>query len=203
MDDWRRFGQDIAVLMSMLGYPGIFVTMLVEGSGVPLPFPGALFLALIGYTVWQGYLDVGMAALVGAAGFSAGAWLLYRLSRYAGPRVASAYGRRFGIVGPRLGAGQRWFARHSLIAVFASRMMPGLRVYISIAAGLARMRQTMFLACTFVGSLLYVGAILIASRLLGENWAQMTGGVDGRQAVLLLVSAVLAVAVAIRRRAAI
>ena len=79
--------RDGTVLVATFGYTGIFVAMMIESSGIPLPFPGSVLLAFVGYTVWNGRLGLFQAGIAAALGSTIGAWLLYRVARDAGPHL--------------------------------------------------------------------------------------------------------------------
>ncbi len=200
MGDFRQWSQDPAVLLSSLGYPGIFLTMLIEGSGLPLPFPGVLFLAFIGYAAWRGYLDLAGAAVAGAVGFSVGSSLLYRVAQGAGSRFLPYLGRRLTLAPERVRDAQSKFNRYSIAATFVSRFTPGARVYISVAAGLARMRQLPFLVCTFAGSLVWITVIVFMGWSLGESWRDVSTVMAGFDLVVPGALGVLAVLVLAWRR---
>jgi membrane protein DedA with SNARE-associated domain len=192
--------RDGTALVVTFGYTGVFLAMLVEGSGIPLPFPGALLLAFVGYTAWTGNLDVVQASLAGAAGLTVGAWLLYRVARNAGPLLAAKHGHRLGLTQEKLNGAQSWFRVHAGRATFFARMTPGARIYISIAAGLAHMQQALFVLATFAGTWIWCLALISVGWLLGTGWRSVTDVLSTLQTWFLVVVAGLAFALVLLNR---
>lgn len=167
MSDLLRDG---TLLILTFGYAGVFAAMLIEGSGIPLPFPGPLFMTFVGYTVWKGHLGLLEAGTAAATGYTLGAWLLYRLARGAGPTLLARYGQRLALTQAKLTRAESWFKTHAGRATFFARMTPGVRVYISMAAGLERMRQTTFLIATFAGAWIWMTSFVLLGWAMGEGW---------------------------------
>ena len=91
----------------------------------------------MGYAVWRGRLGFLESSLAAAAGTTVGAWLLYRIARDAGPLLIERYGRRLSITTAKISSAKSWFHTHAGRASFFARLTPGVRIYISVAAGLA------------------------------------------------------------------
>jgi membrane protein DedA with SNARE-associated domain len=200
MDLLPVFLRDGTVLVMTFGYAGIFLAMLVEGSGVPLPFPGAFLLAFVGYTVWTGNLDAARASAAAAAGSTAGAWLLYRVARDAGPLLLAKHGHRLALTQEKLSSAESWFRVHAGRATFFARLTPGVRVFISIAAGLARMQQVIFILATFAGTWLWSIAFIVLGWSLGESWQSVTEIFNTAQTWLFLAIAAIVTALLVIRR---
>ena len=183
MGDLRQLLGDGTALVMTFGYAGIFVAMLIEGSGIPLPFPGASLLAFVGYGVWTGALGLVEASIASAAG-----------SRDAGPQLLPAHGRRLALTQEKLARAESWFRTHAGRATFFARLTPGVRIYISIAAGLARMCQAVFLVSTFLGTWLWAMAFIMLGWALGRGWEKVTDILSAVQATLVLAVVVLIVA---------
>lgn len=199
MDTFWRIVSDAALLVMTFGYAGIVVATLIEGSGIPLPFPGALLLAFVGYTAWRGQLDVFLASLAAAAGSTAGAWLLYRLARDAAPRL-QGYGRRLTLSPDKLGRADSWFKTHAGRATFFARLTPGARIFISFAAGLAHMNQALFILATLAGTWIWSLCLIGAGWALGEGWHTIADLLTTIQTSILLVGAVVVVSIAVIAR---
>jgi membrane protein DedA with SNARE-associated domain len=182
-----------------LGYAGILFATLVEGSGIPLPFPGTFLLAFVGYTAWKGNLDPVQASIAAGAGSTIGAWLLYRVARDAGPMLLAHYGHRLALTQDKLNSADSWFKQHAGRATFFARMTPGARVYISVAAGFARMNQAVFIISTFAGTLLWSSIFVTLGWTLGESWRNASDIIGALQAwILFAVVALLFIAIARR-----
>jgi membrane protein DedA with SNARE-associated domain len=198
MDRIADILRDGTLLIATFGYAGIFIALLVEGSGIPLPFPGTFLLAFVGYTVWSGNLHIAGAITAAAAGLTTGGWLLYRAARDAGPQLLARYGRRLSLSQQKLVSAESWFRDHAGRATFFARLTPGVRVYISIAAGLAHMQQGLFIVATFAGTALWSFAFIALGWTLGESWQNVTGLLNIIQSWLLVALIVIAVVLVAR-----
>lgn len=190
--------RDGTLLVATFGYAGILVAMLIEGSGLPLPFPGTVLLAFVGYTVWNGNLHIAQATAVAAAGSTIGGWLLYRVARNAGQQLIARYGSRLSLNQDKLRSAESWFADHAGRATFFARLTPGVRVYISIAAGLAHMQQGLFVVATFAGTALWSFCFIALGYALGEGWQNATSLLSGVQTWLLGGAIIVALLVVVR-----
>lgn len=190
--------RDGTLLVATFGYAGILVAMLIEGSGLPLPFPGTVLLAFVGYTVWNGNLHIAQAIAVAAAGSTIGGWLLYRVARNAGQQLIARYGSRLSLNQDKLRSAESWFADHAGRATFFARLTPGVRVYISIAAGLAHMQQGLFVVATFAGTALWSFCFIALGYALGEGWQNATSLLSGVQTWLLGGAIIVALLVVVR-----
>jgi membrane protein DedA with SNARE-associated domain len=185
---------DASLMVMTFGYAGIFVAMLIEGSGIPLPFPGAALLAFVGYTAWRGGIDVAQASIVAAAGSTAGSYLLFRLCRDAGPQLLERLRSRIALTPDRLSSASSWFETHAGRATFFARLTPGVRVYISAAAGFAHMNQGIFVVSTFAGTLLWSLLFIVGGWALGESWHRLLETMNAIQTTLVAGGIVLLIA---------
>ncbi len=190
--------RDGTLLVVTFGYAGILVAMLIEGSGLPLPFPGTVLLAFVGYTVWTGSLGLAEAVIVAAVGSTLGGWLLYRVARDAGDHLIARYGRRLSLNQDKLRSAESWFADHAGRATFFARLTPGVRVYISIAAGLAHMQQGLFVVATLAGTALWNLGFIALGWALGEGWSNATSMLNAVQTWLLGAAIVVAFLIVLR-----
>ncbi len=190
--------RDGTLLVVTFGYAGIMAAMLIEGSGIPLPFPGTFLLAFVGYAVWTGSLHLAEATIAAAAGSTTGAWLLYRVARNAGPQLVARYGHRLSLNQSKLDSASSWFADHAGRATFFARLMPGVRVYISVAAGLAHMQQGLFVMATFAGTALWSLTFIVLGWAFGESWRSVTAILNDAQEWLLLAAIIIGIVLAMR-----
>ncbi len=200
MEPFWQIIRDGTLVVMTFGYGGILIAMLVESSGIPLPFPGAMLLAFVGYTVWTGRLSLPQAILIAAAGSTTGAYVLYRIARDAGAQLLERYGKRLALTPEKLSRADSWFHTHAGRAMFFARMTPGLRIYISVAAGLARMNQLVFLLATFAGTLLWATLFISLGWTLGKSWDKIIDALDVLQLSLLAVAIVVILGLLFVRR---
>ncbi|MBC7104556.1 MAG: DedA family protein, partial [Firmicutes bacterium] len=125
--------------------------MAVESCNIPLP--SEVILPYGGYLVSTGRLEFWWAALAGTAGGTAGSAVSYYIGLYGGRPFLNRYGRYFGVTPQKLALAERWFARYGEATVFFTRLLPVIRTFISLPAGVARMNFPRFLVYTFLGSL--------------------------------------------------
>lgn len=122
-----------------------------------------------GYLAFQGHMNAYVAVLVGTAGSLAGALLNYYLALYLGRPIITRIGR-FVFFGPEaLEKMERYFARHGEISTFNGRLVPGVRQYISLPAGLARMHLGKFALYTFLGAGIWVSILTLLGYVLGAQ----------------------------------
>lgn len=155
--------------IASLGYWGIGIMMAIESCNVPIP--SEIILPFGGYLVSTGQLQFFPAALAGAAGGTVGSVLSYYIGLWGGRPFIFRYGRYCGLTPERLNTAESWFLRYGDAAVFLSRLLPGIRTFISLPAGAARMKMFPFLIYTFAGSLIWALVLTYCGFLLGENWA--------------------------------
>lgn len=99
-----------------------------------------------------------------------GSVVSYYIGLFGGRPFLYRYGKYFWLTPERLDTAERWFVRYGDATVFFSRLLPGIRTFISLPAGAARMRMLPFLIYTFVGSLIWALILTYCGYLLGENW---------------------------------
>jgi membrane protein DedA with SNARE-associated domain len=192
----------------LLGYGAIAVAMLLET--VVAPVPAELILPFAGYLVHEGRLALVPVILAGLLGSVLGAWCWYGLGRIVNERrlerFAERHGSLVGLSPAMLAASRRWFARHGAALVFWGRIVPGVRTFVSVPAGIELMPQSAFLAWTAAGSLLWVSALTLAGLALGANYQRVFALLEplgqGIVALLLSGAALLLVLLAWRRRRA-
>lgn len=158
--------------ISKYGYAGIFSAALLEN--VFPPIPSELIFPLAGFTANSKKLGmmegvIGMAA-AGAAGSTAGAVMIYYVSRRIGRQATLKFGKYVGIGETDLQKTEKWFEKHGQAAVFFGRMAPGVRELISIPAGIQKMKISIFVIFTFAGSLIWSIALTLVGFYVGEAW---------------------------------
>ncbi|MDP2641062.1 MAG: DedA family protein [Candidatus Yanofskybacteria bacterium] len=178
------------------GYAGIFVLMALEGSFFPLP--SEIILPFSGYLVAQERFSLWMVALVGALGNIAGTLFSYSVARYLGLPFLYKYGKYMFVTRHDIDQAWRVFQKYGIPIIFFSRLIPGLRGFIPIPAGVARMRVLPFILYVFVGSFLYSAVLTYLGVVVGENWDTMSAyfkQVD----ILVLIAATLFITWWVRR----
>lgn len=145
--------------------------MAVESACVPIP--SEVILPFAGFLVSTGRFELGAVSLVGALGCNLGSMVAYAVGDYGGRPLANRYGRWLLIAPGDLERAEHWFLRRGDAAVWISRMLPVVRTYIALPAGVARMPLLRFHIFTFLGSLPWCWALAYVGYRLGENWNEV------------------------------
>jgi membrane protein DedA with SNARE-associated domain len=178
--------------MEALGGPGAGIAIALENLFPPLP--SEVILPLAGFTASRGDMSLTSAIVWTTVGSVVGAVVLYYLGALLGRRRMRAIATRMPLIKiADVDKAEAWFARHGTQAVFFGRMVPIFRSFISIPAGIERMRLPVFLLYTALGSLVWNVTFVMAGFLLGENWHVVERYADPLQK-LVIVAVLLAVA---------
>lgn len=174
-----------------LGYGGVVLLMAVESACIPLP--SEVIMPFAGYLVFKGEFTLWGAALAGAAGCVLGSLLAYVIGAYGGRALVYKYGRYVLISHRDLAWADRWFTRHGGITVFIGRLLPVIRTFIALPAGISRMPLGRFVSYTFAGSFIWCYGLAWVGLKLGERWNTLGAyfhKFDTAIAIVLLVAAV-------------
>lgn len=163
----------ITSVIDSMGYLGIVLLMGIESACVPLP--SEIIMPFSGYLVYTGRFDLMWVAVAGAVGCNAGSVVAYYMGSWGGRRLVEKYGRYVLITKHDLDMADRFFARYGDWAVFIARLLPVVRTFIALPAGIARMNVLRFHIFTFLGSLPWCWALAYAGLKLGENWPSLRG----------------------------
>jgi membrane protein DedA with SNARE-associated domain len=159
-------------IFDALGWFGIFIAMLIESAGIPLPseviMPLAGWLFVADHNLgWPGVL---LASLVGAAGNLAGSTIAYLIGAAGGRPLIGRWGRWVLITHEDLDRADRWFKERGALTTFIGRLLPVVRTFISFPAGIARMPFGRFAVYTFVGAFLWCIPLTAIGAILGPKW---------------------------------
>jgi membrane protein DedA with SNARE-associated domain len=157
----------IVATVSSLGYPGIFFLMLLESSF--FPFPSEVIMIPAGYLAFKGEMHIIIVTLCGILGSLAGALLNYYLAIKLGRLFLIRYGKYVYFKEEILVKMEVFFSRHGHISTFTGRLIPGVRQYISLPAGLARMNLAVFCFYTSFGAGIWVLILTLLGYYIGEN----------------------------------
>ncbi|MGI8827275.1 MAG: DedA family protein [Chloroflexota bacterium] len=155
-------------LFTTFGYAGIILAMAIESCCIPLP--SELVMPLAGFLAYQNKLNLGGSALAGAVGCVVGSTVAYWIGATGGRALLLRYGRYVLISHHDADRADAFFERRGDATVFFTRLMPIVRTFISLPAGIARMNFRKFLAYTFLGSLPWCFALAYAGYKLGQHW---------------------------------
>ncbi|MEW6590158.1 MAG: DedA family protein, partial [Pseudomonadota bacterium] len=153
------------------GYTGIFLMMALESSF--FPFPSEVVMIPAGYLAYKGEMNLWLAILAGIAGSLAGALFNYWLALKLGRPFLLRYGKYVLFKEHSLQRMEDFFARHGHISTFTGRLIPAVRQYISLPAGLARMNLAVFSFYTSLGAGIWVTILAVLGYTIGHNEAAL------------------------------
>ncbi|MEA2177657.1 MAG: hypothetical protein QOG77_954 [Solirubrobacteraceae bacterium] len=157
-------------VVDALGLPGVFILMLLESACIPVPSEATMLFA--GFNVSRGEYSLIAATLVGTFANLVGSWVAYAIGYYGRIDILEKHGRKLHIKPSHLAWADRWFERHGDATVFFTRMLPIVRTFISLPAGVARMPFWRFSLLTVLGCLPWVFMLTFIGQQVGERWEQ-------------------------------
>ncbi len=158
----------IVDLIATFGYPGIVFLMTLESACMPVP--SEIVMPFAGFAVVRGTLGFFEVGLAGSIGCLIGSVLSYAVGYYGGRPLLEKYGRYILITRHEIDMAHGWFDRYGVLVVFVARLLPIVRTFVSLPAGIARMDFKSFALFSFIGSLPWCYALAYAGVVLGENW---------------------------------
>lgn len=168
-------GAYIINFISSLGYFGIFILMTLESALIPIP--SEVTMPFSGSLVVLGHFNFWIVILVGTLGNLVGSLLAYALGAWGQEavvrKVIVKYGKYFLISEHEYDHSERWFRNHGELIVFISRILPVLRTFISLPAGVAKMNLVRFTVYTVVGSFIWSYILTSIGVTLGNNWKSL------------------------------
>jgi membrane protein DedA with SNARE-associated domain len=179
------------------GLPAVFILMLLESACIPVPSEATMLFA--GFSVSEGDLTLFGIVAAGVLGNIVGSWLAYAAGYY-GRLELLEKNRLIHISHKHLEWADRWFERYGSATVFFTRMMPIIRTFISLPAGVARMPFWRFTALTAAGCVPWVLLLAVIGREAGDNWEQWRDKLHYLDYAVLASIAVGVVYLLIRRR---
>ena len=157
--------------ISTWGYTGIILTMAIESACIPLP--SEIIMPFSGYLVTSGRFTMLGVTLAGSIGNLLGSIVAYYAGVWGGRPFVERYGPYMLISQKDLDRADRWFAGYGEATVFFSRMLPVVRTFISLPAGMARMNFPRFVLFTFLGALPWCYFLAYIGVKMGERWDQL------------------------------
>lgn len=151
-----------------LGLWGVFVLMTLESALIPVPSEATMLFA--GFNVAEGEYSLFAAVMVGSFANLVGSWIAYALGYYGRTDIIEKHGHKVFIRQHHLDWADRWFEKYGGATVFFSRMLPIVRTFISLPAGVARMPFWRFSILTFLGCVPWVFMLTFIGQEAGERW---------------------------------
>jgi len=158
----------VIAVISKVGYLGVAALMGIESACIPLP--SEIIMPFAGYLVYLGQFNLLWAATAGAIGCNLGSVIAYEIGFYGGRPLIEKYGAYILMNRRDLERADRFFVKFGSAAVFIGRLLPVIRTFIALPAGVARMPRLRFHIYTFVGSWPWCFALAWIGLKLGERW---------------------------------
>jgi membrane protein DedA with SNARE-associated domain len=158
----------IIAVISKTGYLGVVLLMAIESACIPLP--SEIIMPFAGYLVYIGRFNLFWAATAGAIGCNLGSVIAYEIGCYGGRPLVERYGSHIFLGKHELEMAERFFKRFGSAAVFFGRLLPVVRTFIALPAGIARMPRLRFHIYTFAGSWPWCFMLAWVGMKLGERW---------------------------------
>lgn len=158
----------IIAVIDALGYAGIVLLMAIESACIPLP--SEIIMPFSGYLVYTGRFDLFWVATAGAIGCNLGSHVAYVVGARGGRPAVEKWGRFIFLSRHDLDLADRFFAKYGGITVFVTRLLPVVRTFIALPAGIARMKLVPFHLYTFIGSWPWCYGLAYVGLVLGEQW---------------------------------
>jgi membrane protein DedA with SNARE-associated domain len=157
--------------ISNAGYLGIFFLMTAESALIPIP--SEIIMPFSGYLVSIGKLNPVLTILAGSIGNLVGSLVAYVIGVKLGREFISKYGKYVLLKKSHLDWTESYFKKYGDRSTFVSRLLPAIRTYISLPAGIAKMNRKKFAIYTFAGSVIWSTMLTYVGMTLGEEWTKI------------------------------
>lgn len=155
-------------LIEILGYFGVFLGMALESACIPLP--SEVIMPFAGYLAWTGSLSFPGVVIAGTLGNVVGSIAAYYVGVFGGRPFLQKYGRLIRVSDKHVLSAEKWFAKRGDMTVLVGRLLPIVRTFISLPAGMSRMPVGRFVLFTLIGSIPWVLVLGFAGLSLGSQW---------------------------------
>lgn len=151
-----------------LGLWGIFILMTPESALIPIPSEATMLFA--GFSVSEGRYELWQAVAVGTIANVVGSWIAYALGYFGRIDIIEKHGKKLHIKPEHIAWADRWFEKYGAATVFFSRMLPIIRTFISLPAGVAKMPFWKFTLYTALGCIPWILMLTYIGKTAGDNW---------------------------------
>jgi membrane protein DedA with SNARE-associated domain len=187
------------------GLPAIFVLMVAESACIPIPSEATMLFAGFavadpGQSAAHHHLTILGITVAGVLGNLVGSWIAYGVGRAGRLELLERHGKWLHITPARLARADRWFARWGAPAVFFGRLLPVIRTFISLPAGVGRMPLVRFTTLTLAGCIPWVLALGLVGQAVGSDWKSVKSGLSYVDYAVVVVVVLAVVYLIFRRR---
>ncbi len=187
------------------GLPGIFALMAISSACIPIPSEVVMLFAGFavadpGQSASQHHMTMVGVILAGLLGTMVGSWVAYGVGRGGRLELLERHGSKVHIGPGQIERADRWFQRYGDPAVLFGRLIPLVRAFVSLPAGIAKMPFGRFTVLTLIGSIPWVVALAFAGHALGSDWTSVRKGFEYVDYVILALIVIGIAYVVVRRR---
>jgi len=166
----------ITGFVAAIGYPGIFLLMIVEG--ILTPIPSEFIMPFAGYLAALGRLNLLAVIAVGTAGAGIGNVVAYSIGMRVGRPLITRWGKYLGLGVDDLSWAESWFKKYGPMGVLIGHAVPGVRSIISFPAGIGRMRLRDFAIFSTIGAAIWNTVLVVSGYFLVERWTEVAGATE-------------------------
>lgn len=192
----EQFAHWVQGIVHDVGYPGLFILILLESTLVPIP--SELVMPFAGFMASQGEFSLPLVLVINSTAAVIGSGICYWIGAAGGRPLLVRYGKFVFIREKDIAKTEAFFAKHGRSTILIGRFLPVVRHFISIPAGIARMPLASFFTQTFIGATVWGSFLIMVGYELGENWESVAK--QFKRVDLLIGSAILLVLVALAIR---
>jgi membrane protein DedA with SNARE-associated domain len=172
--------------IEVYGYSAVFIWMMLDNLNIPV-IPSEVILLFSGYMAYLGRLDFFLVGIIGTLGGLVGSLISYYIGYYGGIPFIKKYGKYFFVSAKDLKRAERWFGKYGSLTVCFSRLIPLVRTFISIPAGIGKMKIKKFISYTFLGSVIWSYFISYIGFSLGPNWDILINYIKSFEVLIIIV----------------
>jgi membrane protein DedA with SNARE-associated domain len=194
-DPLVNFAVDV---IDAMGLPGVFLLMLAESACIPIPSEATMLFA--GFNVSDGEYSLLAVVTVGVVANVVGSWAAYALGYFGRIDILEKHGAKLHIKPSHLAWADRWFEHYGDATVFFSRMLPIIRTFISLPAGVAKMPFWRFTLLTAAGCIPWVFLLAFIGKQAGDRWEQWKDNLHYVDYAVLAVIVLGVIWLLVRRR---
>lgn len=189
------------------GLPGIFALMAISSACIPIPSEVVMLFAGFavadpGQSASHHHLTMVGIVLAGLLGSMLGSWVTYAIGRGGRLELFERHGAKLHMGPSQIARGDEWFQRHGEMAVLIGRVIPVVRAFVSLPAGVAKMPLGRFTVFSLIGTLPWVIGLALAGHALGGDWTSVRKGFEYVDYVVVALVVVGIAYLVVRRRRA-
>ncbi len=182
---------ELALYITRYGYLAIFLLVLLQELGVPNPVTNEFVLLFSGYLAFSGVLNLWLVFLTAVSADCIGTTILYAMFYLFGECIMDHRPRWFPVSPSHIDRIASTISGRRQWAIYVGRLIPFLRGYVSVAAGILPIRPKNFIPAVIVSAITWSGGYVIAGKLLGPYWAQVAAKIGGAESIVLLATLIV------------